>query len=48
MSHSDVTGNAAWSSKMLASYHITMWHHNPEDCKPNLYHCENLKSRIIN
>jgi len=20
---------AAWLSKMLASYHITMWHHNP-------------------
>jgi hypothetical protein len=34
---------AARSSKMLASYHITAQCHNIEDCDVNPHYCENLK-----
>jgi len=34
----------AISSESLISYHITTWHHNPEDHNLNLYCHENLKS----
>jgi hypothetical protein len=31
----------------LVSYHITTWHHNPEDLDLTVYCREHLKSRII-
>jgi len=38
---------AARSSKMLVSYHITTQFHNPEDHELNLHCCENLKFLIV-
>jgi len=39
-----VSMEVTWSSKMLATYHINIQCHNPEDCNlPLLYH-ENFKS----
>jgi len=37
---------AARSSEMFVSYHITTQHHNPEEHDLNLHHCKNLMSHI--
>jgi len=37
---------AARSSEVLVSYHITTWHHVPEDHDLNSHCCENLGSLI--
>jgi len=38
---------AAWPSKPMVFYHITVQSHNPEDHNMNLHHHENLKSHNL-
>jgi hypothetical protein len=42
-SHFTLKMEAAWSFKMLVSYHNTTWHQNPEEINLDLQCRENLK-----
>jgi len=42
--HFNLKMEAARTSEMLVPYHITTWHHNPEDHNLKLHRHESLKS----
>jgi hypothetical protein len=45
--HFTLKMEAAWPSRMFASYPITSWFHNPENHDMNLQCCENEESCVL-